>query len=40
LPPVGFERIVELRLKPVSEAQLVLDNAEADLKKFEPCLSG
>jgi hypothetical protein len=31
----GFERIVELRLKPVSAADLVLSNAEADRKDAE-----
>ena len=31
----GFERIVELRLKPVSEAKLVVDKAEANLKDAE-----
>jgi hypothetical protein len=31
----GFERIVELRLRPVSEVSLVLSKAEADLKNLE-----
>jgi hypothetical protein len=31
----GFERIVELRLRPVSEVSLVLSRAEADLKNLE-----
>ena len=34
----GFERIVELRLKPVSAASLVVAKAEAKLKDLEEAL--
>jgi hypothetical protein len=34
----GFERIVELRLKPVSAARLVVAKAEAKLKDLEEAL--